>query len=99
MIRTFGSTGTSDVFYGVDSKAARKTCPPELWPVAHRKLDAINIATSLDDLRAPPSNRLHPLKGNLAGYWAIRINDQYRVIFVWVQAEQNAYRVEITDYH
>lgn len=99
MIKTFGNQGTSDIFYGVDSKAARKVCPPAVWPVAVRKLDAIHAAGSLDDLRSPPANRLHPLKGSLEGYWAIRVNDQYRVIFVWAPAERNAYQVEVTDYH
>jgi proteic killer suppression protein len=68
-----------------------------LWNVVHRKLDMLNAARDLMDLRAAPSNRLEKLKGNLSGYWSIRVNDQYRVIFRF--ANGNADAVRITDYH
>jgi toxin HigB-1 len=65
--------------------------------VAHRKLREIHRAAQLSDLGALPGNRLEALKGNRAGQHSIRINDQYRVCFVW--REKNAYDVEIVDYH
>ena len=64
---------------------------------AKRKLEAINAAVRLDDLKVPPANRLEKLKGNLKNFYSIRINDQWRVIFRWVNGE--AHDVRITDYH
>ena len=69
----------------------------ELWPVVRRKLDMLNAASDLRDLRIPPANRLEELKGGLKGFHSIRINDQYRILFRWSQ--QNASDVQITDYH
>lgn len=75
--------------------------PPELAPAIHkialRKLTQLEASTALDHLRIPPGNRLEALKGDRAGQYSIRVNDQYRVCFRW--AGQNAYDVEITDYH
>ena len=65
--------------------------------VARRKLNMVNAATRLGDLRVPPGNKLHKLDGDREGQHAISINDQYRVCFEW--REGNAYNVEITDYH
>ena len=65
--------------------------------VAERKLQMLHFATSADDLRAPPQNRLERLKGDRAGYWSIRINDQWRLCFRIEGA--HAYEVEIVDYH
>ena len=65
--------------------------------VARRKLRQLEIADSLDDLRAPPGNRLEALKGNRAGQYSIRVNDQFRVCFRWTRA--GAEDVEIVDYH
>ena len=64
---------------------------------AKRKLEAIHAAASIEDLRVPPSNHLEKLRGNLEGFHSIRVNDQWRVIFRWVDAD--AYDVEIADYH
>ena len=64
---------------------------------AKRKLEAINAAASSTDLAVPPSNRLEKLRGQLSGYYSIRINDQWRVIFKWI--DNHAYEVSITDYH
>ena len=64
---------------------------------ALRKLIQLDLAERLEDLRAPPGNRLESLAGNRAGQWSIRINDQYRVCFVW--SAGNAEEVEIVDYH
>lgn len=65
--------------------------------VAARKLDAIDFAKVLSDLRAPPGNRLEALKGDLAGFHSIRVNDQWRVVFRWT--DQGAEDVDIVDYH
>ncbi len=97
MIVTFADQGTEDIFNGKDTKAARRALPQKLHRVAVRKLDWLNRARALEDLKAPPSNHLEALKGDLEGYWSIRVNDQYRIIFQW--REGNAYRVKITDYH
>lgn len=97
MIQSFADQGTADIFDGVDSKAARKQCSQELWTRARRKLDDINHARRYTDLRVPRSNRLHPLKGDRTGQWAIAINDQYRICFRWEGTD--AFDVEITDYH
>lgn len=65
--------------------------------MALRKLQQLDIARKLDDLRVPPGNRLEPLKGNRRGQYSIRINDKYRLCFVW--ADNGAEEVEIVDYH
>lgn len=82
MIRSFRDRGTRDVFDGKDSKAARRTCPPELWPVARRKLDQLNAAVSRESLRLPPGNRWEKLE-DPEGRDAIRINGQYRICYIW----------------
>lgn len=94
---SFQDRGTEDIFNGIDSKVARRTCPREIWPVARRKLNQVNQAMILEDLRVPPKNRLERLRRERAGQHGIRINDQYRVCFVWTA--DGATRVEITDYH
>lgn len=96
MIRSFQNKGTEDVFNGVDSKAARKVCPPDLVKVARRKLGMLDAAVTLMDLRSPPRNQLEKLEDDRKGQHAIRINDQYRICFVW---HDGAEAVEITDYH
>ena len=93
----FRNQGTADVFAGTYSKAARKVCPPDLFPTAKRKLDALNAASELKDLRVPPGNRLEALHGDREGQYSIRINDQFRLCFVWT--EQGPAEVEIVDYH
>lgn len=65
--------------------------------VAKRKLLAVDAAARLDDLRVPPSNRLEKLKGDLADFHSIRVNDQWRVIFIWIDG--HAHQVRILDYH
>jgi proteic killer suppression protein len=96
MILDFGDQATEDVFNGTDSKAARRI-PVRLWPIAARKLDMLNAAKEIRDLQSPPGNRLEKLKRSLAGFHSIRINDQYRIIFRWVDG--NSRQVRITDYH
>jgi len=97
VIVSFGSRGTEDIYQGEDTAAARKTLPRPLWPIARRKLDMINAAQDVKDLRSPPGNRLEALKGNLVGYYSIRINDQFRIIFRF--AKGLAEDVEVVDYH
>ena len=97
MIVAFRDQGTKDIYNGVNSRAARKTCPETLWKTAARKLDLLDSAATLDDLRVPPGNRLEALSGDRKGSHSIRINDQYRICFQW--SEKGPDRVEIVDYH
>lgn len=97
MIRSFRNKGTEDRFNGEDTKAGCRACPQQLWKIARRKLDMVNNATRLTDLKAPPNNKLEALKGKRAGQHSIRINDQYRVCFRWTN--EGAAEVEVTDYH
>lgn len=97
MIVSFKDRATEDIFDSKDSKAARKLCPPNLWSTARRKLDQLNAVTSLEELTIPPGNRLEALKGDRKGQYSIRINQQYRICFTWIQ--QGASEVEIVDYH
>ncbi len=96
MIASFGNRTAEDVFHGVRSRAAR-ALPTELWTVARRKLDMINAARVVEDLRIPPANRLEKLKGDLAGRYSIRINDQFRVVFRFTDGQ--ARDVSVVDYH
>lgn len=96
MIRSLADDTTRDIWNGVNSKAARRI-PRELWPAIGRKLDQIDAVTRLEDLRIPPGNRLHALGGDLAGCHAIRINDQYRLVFRF--DGHDAFDVRCTDYH
>lgn len=97
MIQSFRNRGTEDVFNGVDSRTARRTCPQQAWERARRKLDQINRVPDLASLRIPPGNQLEALRGDREGQHSIRINDQYRVVFRW--EKDDAHEVEITDYH
>jgi proteic killer suppression protein len=97
MILSFRNRATEDIFNGEDTKKARKVCPSNLWNVAQRKLDLVDSATSLDDLRIPPNNRLEVLVDDRQGQYSIRINDQYRICFIWTV--NGAKMVEIVDYH
>ncbi|MPZ71207.1 MAG: type II toxin-antitoxin system RelE/ParE family toxin [Actinobacteria bacterium] len=96
MIASFGDKATEALFHGESGKATRQL-PPDIRGAAIRKLDLLNAATALDDLRAPPGNRLEALKGDLRGKNSIRINDQWRVVFRWEKGD--AHEVEIVDYH
>ena len=93
MIRSFRGKLTRAVF----ERTYVKAFSPDLQRATLRKLELLNAAISLDDLRVPPGNRLEKLSGDREGQYSIRINDQYRVCFVW--KEGNAYNVEISDYH
>ncbi len=97
MIRSFRDRGTEDLFYGRSTKAARQTLPESLWKKAATKLDAIDSAGVLDDLRIPPGNQLEALKGDRRGQHSIRIDRQYRICFQWTDAGPED--VEVVDYH
>lgn len=92
MIKSFKDTGTKNLFQG---KRIRRFVNIET--VAMRKLAMLNRAEQIDDLRIPPGNRLEALKGNRAGYYSIRINDQFRICFRFENGD--AFEVEIVDYH
>jgi proteic killer suppression protein len=93
MIKTFADKETQQVFV----KGKSKRLPPDLIPRAIRRLEYIHWATVLNDLKVPPSNRLHALKGDREGQYSISINDQWRICFRFSNGD--AYDVEITDYH
>ena len=97
MIRSFRDTGTQDIFDGKNTKAARRRCPQSLWRVAARKLDQLDSVTSLNELCVPPGNCLEALKGDREDQHSIRINERYRICFVWTDIGPDA--VEIVDYH
>lgn len=97
MIQSFKDAGTQDIFEGQKSKEARSTCPEYLWKIAARKLDLLDSADNLIDLRIPPGNRLEQLSGDLKGQYSIRINDRYRICFAWTTNGPG--EVTIVDYH
>lgn len=97
VIQRFRSVGTEDIFNGINSKRARKVCPAFLWTLARRKLEWLDAAGALNDLRLPPSNQLEALKRDRVGQHSIRLNSQYRICFVWTSAGPDD--VEIVDHH
>lgn len=97
MIRTFADRATEDIFNGKSSPGARRALPRQLVRTALRKLEQLDSVERLDDLRIPPGNRLEALKGQRKGQYSIRINEQYRVCFVWTESGPDD--VEIVDYH
>jgi proteic killer suppression protein len=96
VVRTLADAATRDVWNGVNTKAARRI-PRELWPIVRRKLDQIDAVTRIEDLNVPPGNRLHALTGDRRGWHAVRVNDQYRIVFRFDGAD--AFDVRCTDYH
>jgi len=93
MIQSFICKETEKIFHGLISRKF----PNNIQTRAFNKLAAIHASLTLDDLKSPPSNHLEQLKGDRAGQHSIRINDKYRICFVW--NESNAEKVEIIDYH
>lgn len=93
MIKTFADKHTWEVYI----KGKSKRMAPNIIKRAIRRLEYIDLATCLNDLKVPPSNRLHALKGNRKGQYAISINDRWRICFKFEKGD--AYDVEITDYH
>jgi proteic killer suppression protein len=93
MIKSFRDKETEKVY----SRERSTKLPGNIQQIALRKLRMINNAENINDLRIPPSNRLEKLSGDRAGQYSIRINDQWRICFSW--KDNNAYYVEINDYH
>jgi proteic killer suppression protein len=96
VIASFGDEATADLFHNRATNRVRRY-PHDIRKIALKKLDVLNAAHQLIDLRSPPGNRLEALKGDMQGYYSIRVNQQWRVIFRW--ADGNARDVELTDYH
>lgn len=95
-IQSFGDDRTEKIFLGVKDKEVSKF-PPDVRRIAERKLDMVEAAAAIQDLASPPANRLEKLKGNRKEFWSIRINDQWRIIFKWL--DDGPHEVEIIDYH
>lgn len=96
MIRSFASKTAQDIYDGVNSRYARKI-QSELYEKIRILFDQINAAIRIDTLRIPPGNHLEKLSGDLKGFWSLRVNDQWRIIFRW--EEGNALDIDIVDYH
>ena len=97
MIVSFRDRETRAVYDDESTNAARKRLPVQLWKVAQRKLDQMRRVTRLEQLAVPPGNRLEALAGDRKGTYSIRINNRYRICFVWT--DRGPAEVEITDYH
>jgi proteic killer suppression protein len=93
MIKSFSDKESEKVWNAIRSKKL----PSEIQEVARRKLRMLNSAQDINDLRIPPSNRLEKLKGLQADFNSIRINDQWRIVFQWIQ--NDAFNIRIVDYH
>jgi toxin HigB-1 len=97
VIQSFSDEAVEDIYNGINSKRARKRLDTSLWRIACRKLDMLDAAYTLEDLRVPPSNQLEMLHGDLKGKYSIRINDPYRILFYW--GNKGPEQVDIVDYH
>ena len=93
MIKSFADKSTASIWEGSPSKKL----PYNIQNVARRKLRMLAAAQHIKDLKIPPANRLEKLKGNLSAYHSIRINNKWRIIFIWKGAD--AYKVQVVDYH
>ena len=93
MIKTFADKQTQEIY----TTGRSKQFPPDVVRRARLKLEYVDLASRIEDLKVPPGNRLHKLGQNREGQYAIRINDQWRICFRFVDGD--AYEVEITDYH
>jgi toxin HigB-1 len=93
MIKTFADKETQRIF----NSGKSKRLPPEVIRRAVRRLEYVHLAINVNDLRVPPSNRLHALKGEREGQYSISINDQWRIVFRFIDGD--AFDVEIIDYH
>jgi proteic killer suppression protein len=94
MIGTFGDRDTEHFYHGTRRPGR---FPSTIVKAALRKLDMIEAAQALSDLRSPPGNRLEALRGRLDGFHSIRVNDQWRIIFTW--RDRHAFEVSLVDYH
>jgi proteic killer suppression protein len=96
MIRSFGNQLAEDLYYDRQTRLTR-AFPQELRRAARRKILFLHDAAELRDLRIPPGNKLEALRGKMKGFHSIRINDQWRLLFVW--RSNDAYEVQVADYH
>ena len=96
MIVSFGDRQSEALYDGESGKAIRKF-PANIRGVSKRKLDLLNAVTVLAELRSPPGNRLESLRGNLTGFHSFRVNNQWRIVFRWVDGD--AHSVRVIDYH
>ena len=96
MIRSFGDQRTEDVFHGHATREVKRL-DAALVKAVVRKLDMIVAAVAVQDLRSPPGNRLEALHGDLEGWLSIRVNDQRRIVFRWVDGQADD--VKLVDYH
>lgn len=94
-IRSFADNETEDFYF--TGKSSHRVGWGRVSSIVRRKLDQLNAAKHLTDLRAPPNNKLEALKGNLEGLYSIRVNDQWRVVFEWT--DQGPAKVQVIDYH
>lgn len=93
MIKTFADRHTQELY----ETGKSKRFPPEICKSALRRLEYLDLAVRVDDLKVPPSNRLHKLERDRSGQYSISVNDQWRICFRFVEGD--AYDVELTDYH
>lgn len=96
MIVSFEDRATADLYHGRETKRVR-SFPANIRRAALQKLDTLNAAHRLEDLRMLPGNRLEAMRGDLKGYFSIRVNDQWRIVFRWVDGQ--AASVSLMDYH
>ncbi len=96
MVKSFGNKTAEDIYHGATGRHARKL-PAKLHGKTKRLLDQINAAPTINFLKVPPGNRLEKLSGNYKDFWSIRINDQWRIVFRWL--DDNAHEIAIVDYH
>jgi proteic killer suppression protein len=96
MIASFGDKATEDLYHGRQTRRVHRF-PPNIIPGALRKLDVIQATHRLQDLRSPPGNHLEALKGNMAGFYSIRVNQQWRLVFRW--QNDAAHELSLVDYH
>ncbi len=93
MIKTFADSDTEELY----ERGKSKRFPSDIWKRALRRLEYLDLATGLGDLKVPPSNRLHKLERDREGQYSISVNEQWRICFQFVDGD--AYDVELTDYH
>jgi proteic killer suppression protein len=96
VIVSFGDKATEDLFHNRQTQRVRRY-PPEILRPSLQKLDMLNSSRDVKDLQSPPGNRLELLKGDLKGYYSVRINERWRLVFRWQGAD--AHEVQIMDYH
>jgi proteic killer suppression protein len=96
LIVSFGDPATEDLYHNRPTSRARRF-PPDIVNAALVKLDMLDAAGAVVDLVAPPGNRLEALRGDRAGFYSIRVNEQWRLVFRWERG--NAREVRLTDYH